>query len=134
VRGLSRAFGGRVVLDGVDLDIAPGEFVAMLGVSGTGKSTLLRALAGLDREVTGERRVPGPVAVAFQEPRLLPWRRVRRAWGYDADLRLVPAHLGRRPDDLRPRAQPADSPGTGPAHSRRPATGHRVPGPGGQGR
>jgi sulfonate transport system ATP-binding protein len=76
VRGLSRAFGGRVVLDGVDLDIAPGEFVAMLGVSGTGKSTLLRALAGLDREVTGQLSVPGPVAVAFQEPRLLPWRRV----------------------------------------------------------
>jgi sulfonate transport system ATP-binding protein len=76
VRGMSRAFGGRVVLDGVDLDIAPGEFVAMLGVSGTGKSTLLRALAGLDREVTGELSVPGPVAVAFQEPRLLPWRRV----------------------------------------------------------
>ena len=76
VRGLSRAFAGRVVLDGVDLDIAPGEFVAMLGVSGTGKSTLLRALAGLDREVTGELSVPGPVAVAFQEPRLLPWRRV----------------------------------------------------------
>ena len=76
MRGLSRAFGGREVLDGVDLDIAPGEFVAMLGVSGTGKSTLLRALAGLDREVTGELSVPGPVAVAFQEPRLLPWRRV----------------------------------------------------------
>ena len=76
VRGLSRAFGGRQVLDGVDLDIAPGEFVAMLGVSGTGKSTLLRALAGLDREVTGELTVPGAVAVAFQEPRLLPWRRV----------------------------------------------------------
>jgi sulfonate transport system ATP-binding protein len=76
VRGLSRAFDGRAVLDGVDLDIAPGEFVAMLGVSGTGKSTLLRALAGLDREVTGELAVPGPVAVAFQEPRLLPWRRV----------------------------------------------------------
>ena len=76
MRGLSRAFGGRQVLDGVDLDIEPGEFVAMLGVSGTGKSTLLRALAGLDREVTGELSVPGPVAVAFQEPRLLPWRRV----------------------------------------------------------
>ena len=76
MRGLTRAFGGRMVLDGVDLDIAPGEFVAMLGVSGTGKSTLLRALAGLDREVTGELSVPAPVAVAFQEPRLLPWRRV----------------------------------------------------------
>jgi hypothetical protein len=76
VRGLTREFDGRRILDGLDLDIAPGEFVAMLGVSGTGKSTLLRALAGLDHEVTGQLEVPGPVAVAFQEPRLLPWRRV----------------------------------------------------------
>jgi sulfonate transport system ATP-binding protein len=76
VRGLTRDFDGRRVLGGLDLDIASGEFVAMLGVSGTGKSTLLRAVAGLDRDVTGEIDVPGPVAVAFQEPRLLPWRRV----------------------------------------------------------
>jgi sulfonate transport system ATP-binding protein len=88
VRGLTRAFDGRAVLDGVDLDIAPGEFTAMLGVSGTGKSTLLRALAGLDREVTGERCVPGPVAVAVAEPRLLPWRRV-----------LANVALGLRVDD-----------------------------------
>ena len=76
VRGLTRDFDGRRILDGLDLDIAPGEFVALLGVSGTGKSTLLRAVAGLDREVTGELDVAGPVAIAFQEPRLLPWRRV----------------------------------------------------------
>jgi sulfonate transport system ATP-binding protein len=88
VRGLTRAFDGRLVLDGVDLDIMPGEFVAMLGVSGTGKSTLLRALAGLDREVTGELSVAGTVAVAFQEPRLLPWRRV-----------LANVCLGLRTDD-----------------------------------
>ena len=75
-RGLVREFDGRRVLDGLDLDIAPGEFVALLGVSGTGKSTLLRALAGLDREVTGTIEGPDNVAVAFQEPRLLPWRRV----------------------------------------------------------
>ena len=59
VRGLSRRFGGRTVLDGLDLDIAPGEFVALIGRSGSGKSTLLRALAGLDREVTGQLGGPG---------------------------------------------------------------------------
>ena len=77
VRGLTRKFGDRVVLDGLDVDIAPGEFVALIGRSGSGKSTLLRALAGLDREVTGEVSVTGPVAVAFQEPRLIPWKRVQ---------------------------------------------------------
>jgi sulfonate transport system ATP-binding protein len=75
-RGLTRAFGDRVVLDALDLDIARGEFVALLGRSGSGKSTLLRALAGLDRDTTGELAVEGTVAVAFQEPRLLPWKRV----------------------------------------------------------
>jgi sulfonate transport system ATP-binding protein len=74
--GLCRQFGPRRILDGVDLEIAPGEFVAMIGRSGSGKSTLLRALAGLDREVTGELTVDGTVAVAFQEPRLVPWKRV----------------------------------------------------------
>jgi sulfonate transport system ATP-binding protein len=75
-RGLARAFGGDPVLDGLDLDIAQGEFVALLGRSGSGKSTLLRALAGLDGEVDGDIAVDGTVAVAFQEPRLVPWRRV----------------------------------------------------------
>jgi sulfonate transport system ATP-binding protein len=76
VRGLTRRFGDRVVLDGLDLDIGSGEFVAMIGRSGSGKSTLLRALAGLDREISGSLTVSGPVAVAFQEPRLVPWKRV----------------------------------------------------------
>jgi sulfonate transport system ATP-binding protein len=78
VRGLTKRFGERVVLDRLDLDIAPGEFVALLGHSGSGKSTLLRVLAGLDREVDGEAQVDGTVSVAFQQPRLLPWRRVWR--------------------------------------------------------
>ncbi len=75
-RSLSRSFGPAVVLDRLDLDLAPGEFVALLGRSGSGKSTLLRAFAGLDHEITGQLKVTGPVSIAFQEPRLVPWKRL----------------------------------------------------------
>lgn len=78
VRGLTRRFGERVVLDSIDLDIGRGEFVAMLGRSGSGKSTFLRALAGLDHEVsgTGLLAVPDTLSVVFQDARLLPWKRL----------------------------------------------------------
>ncbi|QJU58786.1 ABC transporter ATP-binding protein [Sphingomonas sp. AP4-R1] len=78
VRGLVRTFTLKGVLNGIDLDIAPGEFVALLGRSGSGKSTLLRALAGIDHEAegTGEIRLPERLSVIFQDARLLPWMRV----------------------------------------------------------
>ncbi|ODR26139.1 ABC transporter ATP-binding protein [Mycolicibacterium porcinum] len=75
VHGLTRAFGEQQVLENLELQIADGEFVAMLGRSGSGKSTLLRVLAGLDDQVAGSVRVPRSRAVVFQNPRLLPWRR-----------------------------------------------------------
>ena len=78
IRDLKRTFTLKGVLNGIDLDIAPGEFVALLGRSGSGKSTLLRALAGIDHEAegTGEIALPPKSAVIFQDARLLPWLRV----------------------------------------------------------
>jgi sulfonate transport system ATP-binding protein len=76
VRGLTRRFGGPPVLDRLNLDIATGEFVALLGHSGSGKTTLLRTLAGLDPVDEGEVELPAKRAVVFQEPRLLPWKSV----------------------------------------------------------
>jgi sulfonate transport system ATP-binding protein len=77
VAHLSRSFDGRRVLDDLNLEIAQGEFVALIGRSGSGKSTLLRALAGLDNEIEGSVTVDGEVGVAFQDARLVPWKRVR---------------------------------------------------------
>jgi ABC-type lipoprotein export system ATPase subunit len=75
-RGVSRSFEGREVLRSLDLSIGSNEFVALLGRSGTGKSTLLRIVGGLDPDYEGEVLVPERRAVVFQESRLIPWQRV----------------------------------------------------------
>ena len=53
VRGLRKSYGGRAVLDGLDLDVAPGEVVALVGPNGAGKTTLLRCVVGADAPERG---------------------------------------------------------------------------------
>jgi len=93
LRGARKSFAGRVVLDGLDLEVRAGEFVAVLGKSGTGKTTLLRALAGLDVLDGGEILVPAARTVVFQEPRLVPSKRVvdnvRLGQGRSAQVRAA---------------------------------------------
>lgn len=84
LHGLRKAFGDRIVLDGLSLDIADGEVIALVGPSGSGKSTLLSMLTGAlrrdggtieyaGRPVSGRQR---PFAFMPQRDVLLPWRRV----------------------------------------------------------
>jgi sulfonate transport system ATP-binding protein len=78
VSNLRRAYGDRVIIRNLNLRIERGEFVALLGESGCGKTTLLRALAGLDSVQGGRIVAPRRPAVVFQEHRLLPWDNLER--------------------------------------------------------
>jgi sulfonate transport system ATP-binding protein len=86
IRGLRKRFADVSVLTGIDLNVRPGEIVAVVGPSGCGKSTLLRLIAGLDLDFSGDvlvgsQSVQGPsqtVGLVFQEPRLFPWLNVER--------------------------------------------------------
>ncbi|MBN9214899.1 MULTISPECIES: ABC transporter ATP-binding protein [unclassified Microbacterium] len=89
---VSQRYGnGPLVLDDISLDIAPGEFVCVLGASGCGKSTLLNLIAGLDRPIAGSITTPRQgAAVMFQESALLPWLTARRNVELALRLRGVP--------------------------------------------
>ena len=72
--GVMVRYPGRALIGPVDLAIAPGEIVALVGASGAGKSTLLRLLAGLERPDEGTVTTrPGRVGFVFQAPTLMPW-------------------------------------------------------------
>ena len=102
IREVSKSFpsarGGRIeALKQISFDVAPGEFVCLLGPSGSGKSTVLNILAGLERPDSGTVTVsgrpvsgPGPDrALLFQDPALFPWMSVRA--NVEFALRLLDA-------------------------------------------
>jgi multiple sugar transport system ATP-binding protein len=107
VRGVEKRFGDVVVMRGIDLDIADGEFAVLVGASGCGKSTLLRMIAGLETItdgdiVIGERRVNDleprerDIAMVFQSYALYPHLNVRDNMSFSLKLR------GRRADEISP--------------------------------
>jgi len=85
VRGVHKTFkakkGDVNVLEGIDLDVRPGEFLAIVGPSGCGKSTLLNCMAGFEHPTTGSIQIDGAEVVkpspkrvfVFQETGILPW-------------------------------------------------------------
>ena len=89
IRGVHKRYGEREVLRNTQLDIEPGQFIAIVGRSGCGKSTLLRLVAGLEAASDGGLSTDGKAIdglhddtrIMFQEARLLPWKSVRNNVG-----------------------------------------------------
>jgi NitT/TauT family transport system ATP-binding protein len=114
--------GGVAAVAGVDLNVAAGEFVAILGPSGCGKSTLLRIIAGLDQPDSGsvqagtEKNVYAHIGYAFQEAHLLPWRDTLRNVALPLELMGVP-----RADCLAAASRAIEQVGLADASARYPA-------------
>lgn len=121
VTALRRGFGGNRVLDDLDFEVAPGEFVSVIGPSGSGKSTLFGLIAGLDTPDSGAVTVgeapaaPGRAALMPQKDLLFPWRSVldncalglevqgtSRTCARDAARKLFPAFGLEGFEDARP--------------------------------
>ena len=94
LRQVSKVYGNGpsavAALDRIDLDVAPGRFVCVVGASGCGKSTLLNLVAGLDQPTAGRVDVDGRTALMFQEAALFPWLTVAGNVELALKLRGVP--------------------------------------------
>jgi putative ABC transport system ATP-binding protein len=111
VRGLAKCFGDSAVFRGVDLQVATGEFVAILGESGVGKSTLLNAMAGLERVDAGSVHIEGNDITTLDDRRQALFRRTHLGFVFQAFHVLphlsvahnvgLPLLLQRRPDAAR---------------------------------
>ena len=102
LRGLTKTFGNFSAVDGIDLDVAEGEFVTIVGPSGSGKTTLLRMLAGLETPTSGEIRIRGttvndvpanrrPTCLVFQSLALFPHKSVGENIGFPLKIKGVAA-------------------------------------------
>ena len=96
VNGLTKRFGSKTALDGIEMTITPGKIVGMLGPNGSGKTTLMKTIAGLLSPDTGEinypggmkRGVPSKGVVSFlpDETKFPSWMKVSDAFGYFRDM------------------------------------------------
>jgi putative ABC transport system ATP-binding protein len=128
-RGLTKRYGSVAVFADVDLDLAAGEVVAILGESGVGKSTLLNVLAGLDSASSGSVQVGRTDVTALDAHGSALWRRVHVGFVFQAfhvlpylDVRhnvALPLLLLRRPDAQRVQAM-IEAVGLGGLESRKP--------------
>ena len=82
VRGLAVLRGGRLLLEGLDLELGPGEALQVTGLNGAGKSSLLRCLAGLLSPAAGRIECPGGVALADERLPLDPELSLSRALAF----------------------------------------------------
>lgn len=93
IRGLELSYGEEPVLAGLDLAVHAGEFVSLIGPSGSGKSSVLRAVTGLQAPSAGTVSLdvePEHVAFLFQDDALLPWRTARANVALGLRIRGVP--------------------------------------------
>lgn len=99
IRGLAVRRGDRVIVDGIDLDVARGQVAALMGLSGSGKTTILRAIAGLDA-YEGAIRIDGRPGLVFQYHSLFDHLSALE------NVMLAPVHVrGDGPEEARARAR-----------------------------